>query len=267
MPCPNPVGVIVNQESGQTFKLSCKRWNCEHCGKIRKYQLMDRITYGFTCEAVFHYVLTELKETTGTEEHNISKHWARLRASLAKKGITDYKFFWTKELAPLYKDRNKKGAKLYRHMHVLINRNIPKSTLEKAWYLATDKTAYIVRKTSWQLDRPAGYLAKYLTKEFFVNAFEKNERRFGCSKGFPKLAQSPKLKGTWEFLPLTNRDEDYTDMEAEDIEEKVRIMFPEGANQGNDYNFYINGIRKPEKYLGWRDVDIYRNELWEATYE
>lgn len=194
--CPNPIGVVKNESDGTLFELGCGKWSCPHCSKIKKNRLLDRVRVGFSGHRVRHFVLTELKGA-GSKESDISLHWARLRASLAKYGFKGYKFFWTKEFAPLKGDMSP-NPKLYRHMHLMISTYIPKSLIERLWLRATEETAGIVRQRDhgFVVHNPAGYLAKYMSKGFREAPFEKNERRYGLSRNaFPQLFC--KLPQTW----------------------------------------------------------------------
>jgi Zn-finger protein len=193
--CLNPIGTVYD-ENGNNFPLSCGKWSCSHCGWIKKQRLLDRVTFGFSGGfRIRHFVLTELK-ASGSKHEDISRHWARLRASLAKLGYVGYRFFWTKE----FKDG-------FRHMHLMISTYIPKHVIERLWYLATDKTAYIIRQKDHDVHSPAGYLSKYLTKDFREAPFKKHERRYGLSQGHFPIVKKDISKHVYTVILGSFKDE------------------------------------------------------------
>ena len=180
--CPQPVGFFEDQE-GSRIPAACKSWKCPVCGPRKKARLLDRVNAGFQGMdfskggyRTRHVVLTENANCDNHKE--ITKHWARVRSALAKRGYRSYRYFWVKEFT-------KKGI---RHLHVQVaGLRASRAELEEIWWAATEKTAYIVRAPSEELLSPAGYLSKYMTKDSLADGFEKYERRYSCSRGFPPL--------------------------------------------------------------------------------
>lgn len=136
---------------------------------------------------------------------DITKHFARFRALLAKEGIKDLRYFWTKEF-----QRN--GT---RHIHLLYayDEDIWQETLKELWQLATRNTGQ--HADVHQVDdikSPAGYVAKYITKNV-GHKFDSQERRYGFSRHaeFRDTTVSPVLcyefrrvkPGINDFRPLS----------------------------------------------------------------
>jgi len=200
--CPFPVGYFRNIRTGQKEYASCKQWSCPVCGPRRKRELLDRVKLGFTTHEVpfipapgeksegirlYDVRMLTLTLKAGTDDSLITKYWNTLRQELKDEGLEIKRFFWTKEFT-------KRGV---RHLHVLIDRYIPKVVIKKLWRRITGGS-YIVHITRMQLRNPAGYAAKYMTKGFLEGAFRKYERRFSCSRNFPPTT-AKSSDGTWEF--------------------------------------------------------------------
>lgn len=179
--CPRPIGMYVNRHDGSVLPIPCNRWDCPHCGPIKKNRVADRVKRGFRLDSVAgnRVRAMTLTQKLGTEQY-IMDCWSRFRALLAKRGI-HLKYFWSKEFT----------VKGERHMHVLINAYIPQEIIKECWLKATKGESYIVWITGKELPdsekgdiyNPAGYATKYLTKSYSEDCrFEKNERRFGFSR-------------------------------------------------------------------------------------
>lgn len=195
MPCPNPSGLFVPRDPDgdlTPIPAPCGKWDCPHCSKVKKNKLLDRVTACFKGERVRMWTLT-IRE--GCNDEQIGKAWARVRSNLSKQGFIAVKFFWVKEF-------QENGQ---RHMHVLISARVDwnQETLKRYWHLATEKT-------SWQTDRtegtedlrtPAGYISKYMTKGFcggeMEHHFNRKERRYGTSRGFPPTPPPPGPRGLY----------------------------------------------------------------------
>jgi hypothetical protein len=97
-----------------------------------------------------------------------------------------FDYLWTKEFT-------KKG-KL--HIHAFITCFVPQGVIKHYWYLATDKTSYVVWIANAEVKSTAAYMAKYMSKDGFNGDFKKGERRYSMSRGFrdawPELAAALK---------------------------------------------------------------------------
>jgi len=100
--CPCPVGRIL--KNGVFYPVACKSWKCLHCAAVKKLKLIKRFeTYKKSGVRYRMLTLTELKHPSNFENaKELTKHWARLRASLRKHGIPVTDYFWTKEYKPLH---------------------------------------------------------------------------------------------------------------------------------------------------------------------
>lgn len=215
MPCPQPSGLFVPRDpEGDLTPIPapCGKWDCPHCGKIKKNKLLDRVKPYFKGERVRMWTLT-IRE--GCDDEQITKAWARIRANLAKQGLHGIKFFWGKEF-------QKNGT---RHLHVLISARVgwDNEKLAHYWHLATEQTSWQVDKGreegSEELRNPAGYICKYMDKGFAgeplkmekdgVTVFLKynhKERRWGASRGFPPQLMGPIQKGLYVYRSNTQVD-------------------------------------------------------------
>lgn len=192
--CPDPVGFLENYWTHEVIPIACKKWSCPHCRKWRKKQILDRVRQGFE-GTNFHFLTLTEKDN----ERYISKHWGILRRRFAHNGTIIRKFFWTKEFT-----KNNR-----RHMHLLVEFAgiIPDHNwIQNTWYEIT-KDAYLIDIVPVKLDNPAGYMAKYFTKDVINAKYETKERRYGFSKGFPELAKQDGAVG-WSKV---YHDEDLRD--------------------------------------------------------
>jgi len=199
--CPQPIGVFKT-ETGQVVGLApCKRWDCPHCGDVKKSQVLDRAKNGFLNAEGGGYRVRFLTLTLEGQAHewDIGKYWNRLRASLRRHGFKFYRYFWVKE----------RGAKSGRiHMHILIDAYVPVKLIKRLWFLATDRTSYIVdirAPKHGNLNSVAGYMAKYMTKAVEAH-IGKKQRRFGFSRhrNFRPLKREAPVKVRFESMAIFN---------------------------------------------------------------
>lgn len=120
-----------------------------------------------------------------------------------------FRYKWVKEHTPpshQYLDktghlRTSRGNQV--HLHILINIHIPASVLKKAWALSTERSYIIhVMRASDSVQRPAGYMTKYLTKASNSRYFGKHEHRHGndrLTNWKPEKAEYKDPQITWEF--------------------------------------------------------------------
>jgi len=224
MSCPNPVGVYFSHEKEDNFSpIPCKRWDCPHCGKIKKLKVLDRVSLGFSPDISgelsfdvkslqkggYRVRLMTLTQQPGSPV-DLLKAWARFRALLAKRKIKIQKFFWVKEKQPSTGEM---------HLHVMINRYLHWSVILECWRLATrgygqhidirskvkksvvSQNVHFAQKpddfgqTDIEIKSPGGYMMKYLTKSL-KGDYHRHERRYGYSRypGFRPIKYVPKEK-------------------------------------------------------------------------
>lgn len=173
--CPNPIGVFKTPEGKVCGLAPCKRWDCPHCGDIKKSQVLDRARYGFYQNGSYRVRFMTLTLQNEAHEWDMGKYWNRLRASLRKHGFRFYRYFWVKE-------RGAKSGLI--HMHVLIDAYVPVKLIKRLWFLATERSSYIVdirAPKHGSIENVAAYMMKYMTKAVSVK-IGKKQRRFGFSR-------------------------------------------------------------------------------------
>jgi hypothetical protein len=177
--------------TGRARPMPCNQWSCPFCGPIKKARVADRVKYGFMTRSFtikgFRVRMVTLTQKRGSKR-NIMEDWATFRHLLTRAGVLGLRYFWTKEFTPTGHQR---------HLHVLVNLYIPHILIKKLWRKATQGESYIVHITgrknqdeSGDINNPAGYATKYLTKAYAKeNGFESHERRYGFSRhdGFRPL--------------------------------------------------------------------------------
>ena len=238
--CPKPSGIAVHKPTGNLFNTSCKKWDCPYCGYVKKSAVRKRAIAGFTSD-IMHVLdsaeipgyttddlvdvfdnsnqngfrrarftmltLTEWKGD-GSPDIYIAKHFARLRSSLAKNHIKLDKYVRVIELKPLKSEADVEGARVYRHLHVIVNRKFTQYEIDlirRLWKKATEGTADQIMASS--LDRPVedaiDYALAYIHKgihgaEGGLGGWMKGERRFTFSRSIPPI---PKVKtDEWGFI-------------------------------------------------------------------
>lgn len=199
--CPNPIGIFKTEAGIPVAYAPCKRWDCPHCGDVKKSQVLDRAKWGFHDAGGFRVRFLTLTLEGQAHEWDMGKYWNRLRASLRKCGFKFYRYFWVKERGVI------SG---HIHMHVLIDAYVPQKLIKKYWYLATDKTSYIVdirAPRHKKMENVAAYMMKYMTKALHV-PLGKKQRRFGFSrhKGFKPIKFQSHTKLRFESMSIFDRE-------------------------------------------------------------
>lgn len=200
--CPQPVGFFWRVVDGKTEirPAPCKRYDCPHCGKIKKNQVLDKIYWGtvdiqMNTSALRSWrIIRSLTLTQHIEDPtDIMEAYNRFRTSLRDKGYRNIRYFWVKE----FTRKNK------RHLHILINRYIPQGVIAAAWKQATLGWSYIVHITrvNMTIRKPAGYFAKYVGKALHDQNFRKHEHRYGHDQDTDWTCYSalPPGENKWKF--------------------------------------------------------------------
>lgn len=164
--CPQPVGWM--DTSSGIHPVACKRWDCPHCGKIRRWRLINRVRDGFANSD--RIIAVTLTQRLGTSQ-DIVENFYKLRDLLRKRGIK-LKYFWVKEFT-------RRGE---RHLHILIDTPILQSELKEMWKTVTKGESWVVWINEADIQSAGGYTTKYLTKSFTIEKYEKYERRYAFSK-------------------------------------------------------------------------------------
>jgi len=233
--CQNKIGFIrtsscdyydISEVEG--YSLNCHQWKCPTCAKVLKNQLLDRIHLGLQDKSEFYFFTL----TSSYRDMDIKSSWARMRTTLYDNYPID-KFVWVMELTPPshsytdYKGDTRVSIGGLRHFHGLMSfvDKIPCKTEFKAFWLRSTKyeADQIHFEKLWDIKRPAGYMAKYVTKALF-SGYKDRERRIGFSQNFPKL-QNKLEKKSGVYLPYDPRIETIESPEfAKMIKNKSRYL-------------------------------------------
>lgn len=182
--CPHPTGYFYKRDdSKRLVKIpkGCGRWDCPYCGPIKKKRLLDRIAAYFSGHPNECRMLT-LTLRSDLDDTKITMYWNRLKASLRKYG---YKFAYA-----WFKQFTEKGT---RHLHVLLDKYVPRKLIKRLWLKATDYTSYLVKINHRPIRSAAGYVSRYVTRDIQGEArYLPKEHRYQCSRDFnlPKVASS-----------------------------------------------------------------------------
>lgn len=158
-------------------KFKCKSWQCAHCAPKKAFLIAKRCQKNFAIEESRFLTLT-LRPMEDKEEalRYIKKCWNRLRLLIVREfGKT--KYCWTMEI--------QKNTQMP-HLHVIINKYLPKSWLNMAVVRAGFGPICDIRKIS--SGQVFGYITKYITKGLGSHEMEMllrniKGRRVGFSRG------------------------------------------------------------------------------------
>jgi hypothetical protein len=168
------------------WRADCKRMSCPRCGEKKARLYRRAIAAAAEALGLKRFLtLTLDPDRAGSPEHSVEyirKAWNKFRTYLARKFGARVQFIAVLEL-------QKSGMA---HLHVLIDRYIPKDWLDNAWNAVGGGFTWA---KFVDVHRVSGYLTKYLTKEMFT-AVASKKKRISTSRGirlFPKRAS----KGWW----------------------------------------------------------------------
>lgn len=195
--CPTMVGAWGDPETGRIGLIPCKRWECPHCGKVMKAQLLERAGTTFKGRRVRFWTLTV--PLGFSEDRDLMHAWAKLRSLLRHAGYHHFRFFWVKEYT-------QKGEA---HLHMLVDAYLPWWLMRVLWGHATDGRAnhlWVSGEPEYggDIKNPAAYAAKYVTKATTCH-HPKGRRRWGASAGFAP-ARAKRIHGKLRFRLLLPRE-------------------------------------------------------------
>lgn len=202
--CPRPVGYMSIPGVG-TIPVSCRRWDCPHCGKWRQLRLAARVAAGFLSDHQTDDVIAWTLTQKHGSKQNIVKNFQKLRRLLRKRHLIGMKFLWVKEFT-------KRGQ---RHLHIITKTAIDQDYLQDLWLEVTGGESYIVWVNQTNLKNAGGYAFKYLMKAYSAECrYDPKERRYGFSKDYKfsqKYADSvsnlpvfPLMGDFWEIIGHPN---------------------------------------------------------------
>ena len=241
--CPYPIGTLKIPGQPEIY-VPCKKWECPWCGAVNRFRVLERLRAGFPKGVRARFLTLTLRE--GTDNRLIGKYWNRLRASLRRRGFRFFRYFWVKEL-------QKNGTV---HMHMIIDAYVPVKILKHLWYLATEKTAFIVdiRAVRGKIHNTAAYMTKYMTKA--VSNHEKGVRRYQFSRhqDFRRVRNvlvllddlvGPGQKPVFELKPVFDREHRKNAFEAitwRDEQARMRAI-----GRGIIRELQRNGLKIPKE--------------------
>ncbi len=166
--CPDPWALrhrFINNESGETVRARCDRWNCLYCGPRKTDQWRQLIA---AAEPVLHVVLSRAGHTVEEAARALTTWVQYLRRGSKGRGrghVGARPAFPIEYFAVLERHANFEETGF--HWHILIKGvdYLPKEILDASWASAThglNRFAYVDRVKN---GRAVGYVTKYLTKE------------------------------------------------------------------------------------------------------
>lgn len=188
--CKTPIGYM--KIGTATIPLSCNRWQCAYCGRIKKWLLAEKV--GLLFEGVNTVKQITITQKLGSKR-NIMFDLKMLIRVLRRAGLEIDKYVWFKEFT-------RKGQ---RHLHILLD--IPdfvnQKWLSDVWRKVSKGESYRVWINETTIEKAAAYAMKYLTKSYSGEfRYARHERRVGFSKGARsyKYPYTPILGNFWEVI-------------------------------------------------------------------
>jgi hypothetical protein len=174
--------------------LKCKSWACPVCGPKKQRRLRQALTRTALEWKLNRFLTLTLSRKFCTARESlayIKACWAKMRIYLKRRYGASITFVWFLEL-------QKAG---YAHLHILIDRYMPQAWVKAAWEAIGGGS--IVDLEQVQMERVAGYLTKYLTKDLGADGIAKGQRRYGNSRNIHLFAKAGKTgwKIIWGGLP------------------------------------------------------------------
>src|SRR6266496_305240 len=165
--CPNSWAlrhVFINQETGETVRARCNRWDCLYCGPRKVDQWRQLVK---AAEPTLFITLTKAGKTVEEASKALTAFMRSLRRGSKGKGPNHV---GAREAYPIeyfavlerHSDFEENGF----HWHLLVKGVdfIPHEVLKEAWRSARHGMAYIVDVQAIRKPHVIGYVTKYLTK-------------------------------------------------------------------------------------------------------
>jgi hypothetical protein len=167
------------------LKLRCNRWSCPDCALFLRANLINRVIISFKNVQPRFGTLTFNQHGRSIENvfRSIPRDWAKMLRWLKANYFID-RYFRVIE-------QHKSG---FPHLHFVIDRYVDVHDLSRYWsHIGAGR---IVDIRSGPIEVFAGYLSKYLTKQFKENSNGKDiyrltgNKRYTFSKSCPPLGKS-----------------------------------------------------------------------------
>ena len=165
--CPNSWAirhVFINQETGETVRARCNRWDCLFCGP-RKVDIWRQLVKA--AEPALFLTLTKAGKTVEEAARALTTFLQHLRRGSKGRGphhIGAREAYPVEYFAVL--ERHLAFDENGFHWHLLLKgvASIPHEVLKEAWRSARHGEAYIVHIEAIRKPHVIGYVTKYLTK-------------------------------------------------------------------------------------------------------
>src|SRR5258708_30098183 len=165
--CPNPWAlrhVFINQETGETVRARCNRWDCLYCGPRKVDQWRQLVK---AAEPTVFIRVTKAGNRVEEASQALTVFMRYLRRGSKGKGPNR---IGTREAYPIeyfaVLERHSNFEENGFHWHLLVKGCdfIPHEVLKEAWRSARHGEAYIVDVQAIRKPHVIGYVTKYLTK-------------------------------------------------------------------------------------------------------
>src|SRR6266566_3795432 len=175
--CPNPWAirhVFINQETGETVRARCNRWDCLFCGP-RKVDIWRQLVKA--AEPALFLTLTKAGHTVEEAARALTTFLQHLRRGSKGRGpnhIGARLAYLIEYFAVLERHENFEENGFHWHLLIKGVDFIPHEVLKEAWRSARHGIAYIVHIEVIRKPHVIGYVTKYLTKS--LSSSEKGVR-------------------------------------------------------------------------------------------
>jgi len=175
--CHHSPGILQGKETGATYCLNCKRWNCEHCRWILYNRFRSRIAgihYNWMMVLTSPFTLDERGKLDREQIKFLNQCCRRFRNRIRERVCEIEDWTWVCEVGP-------DGHKL--HIHLLL-----KLAVKRIPYRVLHDIADRVGLPRWRrFERGdySDYACKYLTKDIMQAVWPKYAHRCGTSAPAP----------------------------------------------------------------------------------
>ena len=198
---------------GDTAPYRCGSWDCYCCGYRMRMNLVEEIKRVTSERPEMSRLLTltlDPDEAPSRQERQhkyITERWNALRTRL-KREIGDFSYIWVRE-------EQENGLP---HLHAIVSRYLPQSTVSSAWSDLGGGEVVDIRKID-RTEKAAHYVGKYLTKNA-LSGLPDGIQRYNSSADITLDVRGDKedSEGDWRLLM-----DDYviTDMDGEPLRRGV----------------------------------------------
>lgn len=185
-------GQVESEKYGKVWRyarLNCKSWQCPRCGPKRVKMLRHAIIRVANEFELRRFLTLTLDPRSCTPEESVKyarKCWNKMRTYLRREFGEPITFIAILEF-------QKSG---YAHLHILIDRYIRHSWIQKNWQAVGGGKFVNIRQVN--IRRISAYLSKYLTKELLLAPYYQQYRRYTTSRDIKLFIKAE--KGLWTLF-------------------------------------------------------------------